>query len=200
MGVTATYQLPYPDGPDPADVPTDMHELADAVDAALGAVAPTGVLLPFAADAAPSGWLICDGTALSRTTYARLFAVIGTAYGSGDGTATFNLPDLRGRVPVGKGSHADVSTLGNNDGVAAASRSPRHNSTHNLTLPDHQHNLQLGQGGGFITITGNSTGPAPIITTGSVTSFPAINGSVGPGGARPVDTPAYVVTNYIIKT
>jgi microcystin-dependent protein len=63
---------------------------------------PPGVVVAFAGSAAPNGWLICDGSAVSRTTYAALFAAIATAYGSGDGSTTFNLPDLRGRVAVGK--------------------------------------------------------------------------------------------------
>lgn len=60
---------------------------------------PTGVVLPFAGSSAPSGWLACDGTAISRTTYATLFAAISTSYGVGDGSTTFNLPDFRGRFP-----------------------------------------------------------------------------------------------------
>lgn len=64
--------------------------------------APTGAILAFAGSAAPAGWLLCDGSAVSRTAYAALFAAIATAYGAGDGTSTFNLPDLRGRTAVGK--------------------------------------------------------------------------------------------------
>lgn len=63
---------------------------------------PAGMLAPFAGASAPSGWLLCGGQAVSRTTFAALFAVIGTAYGAGDGSTTFNLPDLRGRVAAGK--------------------------------------------------------------------------------------------------
>lgn len=55
-----------------------------------------GVVLPFAGAAAPSGWLLCNGAAISRTTFAHLFSVIGTTHGAGDGSTTFNLPDLRG--------------------------------------------------------------------------------------------------------
>lgn len=66
----------------------------DAVAAA--ATAPVGAVVYTAAASAPTGWLIADGTAVSRTTYATLFAAIGTTYGSGDGSTTFNLPDLRG--------------------------------------------------------------------------------------------------------
>ena len=59
-----------------------------------------GFMAPFAGTTAPDGWLICDGSAVSRTDYARLFAAIGTTYGEGDGNSTFNLPDFIGRLPV----------------------------------------------------------------------------------------------------
>lgn len=72
-----------------------------SIDPSLGGV-PSGVVLPFAGSSAPSGWLMAYGQAVSRTTYAALFAAIGTAHGVGDGTTTFNLPDLRGRVAGGK--------------------------------------------------------------------------------------------------
>jgi microcystin-dependent protein len=58
---------------------------------------PPGAMIAYAGAAAPDGWLLCDGTAVSRTQYAALFAAIGTAYGTGDGVGTFRLPDLRGR-------------------------------------------------------------------------------------------------------
>lgn len=56
----------------------------------------TGTVLPFAGSSAPTGWLLCDGSAVSRSSYPNLFAKIGTTYGAGDGTTTFNLPDTRG--------------------------------------------------------------------------------------------------------
>ena len=62
---------------------------------------PTGVISAFAGSAAPTGYLLCDGRAVSRTTYSSLFNAIGTSYGSGDGSTTFNLPDLRGRTIFG---------------------------------------------------------------------------------------------------
>ncbi len=61
-----------------------------------------GIVLPFAGSVEPTGWLLCFGQAVSRTTYAALFNAIGTTYGAGDGSTTFNVPDLRGRVPAGK--------------------------------------------------------------------------------------------------
>lgn len=63
---------------------------------------PLGIVMPYAGSTAPSGYLLCYGQAVSRTTYADLFAIIGTTYGSGDGSTTFNVPDLRGRVAAGK--------------------------------------------------------------------------------------------------
>lgn len=63
----------------------------------------TGTVLDFAGAVAPVGWLLCDGSSVSRTTYANLFAVIGATHGSGDGSTTFGLPDGRGRVIAGKG-------------------------------------------------------------------------------------------------
>lgn len=67
-------------------------------------VDPAGRVEQYAGSAAPSGWLECDGSAVSRATYARLFMAISTTWGTGDGSTTFNLPDFRGRVAVGKGT------------------------------------------------------------------------------------------------
>lgn len=74
-----------------------------------GGSSPTGAVIGFAGSSAPSGWLLCDGSAVSRTTYADLFTAIGTSYGVGDGSTTFNLPDLRGRVPVGVGQGSGLT-------------------------------------------------------------------------------------------
>ena len=67
-----------------------------------GMLVPIGAILAYSGASAPSGWVLCDGAAISRTTYATLFANIGTNFGAGDGSTTFNVPDLRGRVIVGK--------------------------------------------------------------------------------------------------
>lgn len=69
-----------------------------------GIIIPPGVYVPYGGSSAPTGWLLCDGSAVSRSTYAALFAAIGTAYGPGNGTTTFNVPDMRGRSPVGAGA------------------------------------------------------------------------------------------------
>ena len=83
-------------------------------------IMPSGSIIAFGGAAAPdAGWLLCNGADVSRSTYARLFAAISTAYGTGDGSSTFGLPDLRDRVLLGKGSNN--STLGTETGSAAAS-------------------------------------------------------------------------------
>lgn len=71
----------------------------------------SGMMMMFAGSAAPSGWLICDGSAVSRSTYAALFGIVGTTYGAGDGSTTFNLPDLRSRNPMGVGTGTKVFTF-----------------------------------------------------------------------------------------
>jgi len=73
---------------------------------------PVGSIMPYGGSSAPIGWLLCQGQAVSRTTYASLFAVLGTAYGAGDGHTTFNLPNLQQRFPLGKAASGVGSTLG----------------------------------------------------------------------------------------
>lgn len=70
---------------------------------------PAGVTLPFAGASVPTGWLLCNGSAVSRTAYSRLFSAIGTTWGGGDGSTTFNLPDMREAAPVGAGTFSAVT-------------------------------------------------------------------------------------------
>lgn len=93
----------------------------------LQGLAPPGVVVAYAGPNPPAGWLLCDGAEVSRSRYARLFQVIGTTYGVGDGSTTFNVPDLRGRAVYGKGTHSNVDTLGESEGAAVGSRTPWHN-------------------------------------------------------------------------
>lgn len=85
--------------------------IADDVSAGGYSLIPVGTVVPFAGSTAPEGWLLCDGrsTGISRTTYANLFAVIGTTYGLGDDSTTFNLPDIRGRNIIGVGTGTGLS-------------------------------------------------------------------------------------------
>jgi len=114
-------------------------------------VIPVGQLNPFAGATAPTGWLLCDGTAVSRTTYAGLYAVIGDTYGSGDGSTTFNLPDLRRRAPIGRGAS---DTLGGSDGITYASRSA--NQSH--SVPAHYHGMGAGATLNISSSGGGTTG------------------------------------------
>jgi|TARA_B100000073_G_scaffold104033_2_gene83290 microcystin-dependent protein len=101
------------------DTSTNNIRIHDGSTAGGAEIIPAGTIVGYGAGSAPTGWLLCDDTAVSRTTYARLFAVIGTGYGGGDGSGTFNVPDLRDKVPLGKGANND--TLGTTTGSAAAS-------------------------------------------------------------------------------
>jgi microcystin-dependent protein len=148
---------------------------------------PPGVLNPYAGASAPTGWLMCDGSSISRTTYAALFTAIGVTYGVGDGSTTFGVPDLRGRMPVGRaaGGHADVATLAANEGQTLGSRRPKHRHTVGGTY--------MISGG--VHFSAAEPYKATAIYSGS-TSTP----TVGPQTVSPVDSPAYLVVNYIIKT
>lgn len=97
---------------------------------------PAGAVMHFAMNAAPSGWLKADGTAVSRTTYASLFAAIGTTFGVGDGSTTFNLPDLRGEFVRGWDDGRGIDT-GRVFGSAQSSQNLAHN--HTITDPGHTH-------------------------------------------------------------
>jgi microcystin-dependent protein len=104
---------------------------------------PPGFIIQYAASSAPSGWLLCDGSAVSRTTYSALFAIISTTHGSGDGSTTFNLPDLRGRVAVGAGQGSGLTNriAGSRGGAEThtltTSEMPSHN--HSINDPGHRH-------------------------------------------------------------
>lgn len=179
----------------------------------------------FKPDAAPPvGWVLYDGTNLPSATgiYADLYAHLGN---------NLTKPDTRGRHLVGLGTHGDVSAVGVNDGLAVASRTPKHNSTTTgVTLPAHTHTVSdpghtHSMGAPNYEVAENAGGPSPPAfyvggTTGSyvfgqrhthaiLTGYSgisvsgggggALNGQVGPGGTRPVDTGAYIVCAKIGK-
>jgi microcystin-dependent protein len=121
---------------------------------------PTGAGFDFYGSVAPAGFLLCDGSAVSRATYAALFGVIGTQYGVGDGSTTFNLPDCQGRATVGKGTHADVNALGLNEGSAVNNRRPRHPHTNGLALTG-------APGLGTLALPNHAHGPGSLAAQGS---------------------------------
>jgi|TARA_E500000305_G_scaffold80795_1_gene66548 microcystin-dependent protein len=162
-------------------------------------IMPTGALMPYAGTSAPTGFLLCYGQAISRSTYADLFSAISTTYGTGDGSSTFNLPDLRGRVVAGQddmgGSSADRltdqtgglngDTLGDTGG----------SETHTLStaqMPAHTHTVAAQQQvGGDSTNRGGSgqLGAAATITSSSTGGDSAHN------NVQPT-----IILNYIIRT
>lgn len=125
-------------------------ELDDFETSYVGRV-PVGALLPYAGTASPDTnvWLLCDGDAVSRTTYAALFTAIGTTFGNGDGSTTFNLPDLRGRVPMGLdnmgGSSANRVTDASADSLGGAVGSEDHTLTAS-EMPSHTHSINHDHG------------------------------------------------------
>lgn len=126
------------------------------MDAAVASVIAPGALQAFAMSSAPSGWLKANGAAISRTAYAALFAAIGTTYGAGDGSTTFNLPDLRGEFVRGWDDGRGVDS-GRALGSSQAGQMP----SHNHTIP-----VSGGPGGGT-EIIGNSGQAPATLTTGS---------------------------------
>lgn len=112
---------------------------------------PTGAILPYGAATAPTYYLLCDGSAVSRSTYADLFAIISTTYGVGNGSTTFNVPDLRGRFPLGYAASAPTKVF---------TFSSRSSNTITITGADnHAHNeIQTGQAVLYDTTSGAITG------------------------------------------
>ena len=189
---------------------------------------PAGMVAPFAGAAAPAGWLLCHGQAVSRDDHAALFAAIGTTYGAGDGRTTFNLPDLRGRAVAGKddmgGSAAgrltnqaggvDGDTLGAAGGAQThrlgTSQMPSHShgsgSLATSSAGSHSHSISAGA---YHHTSGNrrlgwgnnnNTGTRSTATAGSHSH--TIGGSTsraGSGGAHNNVQPT-IVLNWIVKT
>jgi microcystin-dependent protein len=175
---------------------------------------PTGALLPFAGATAPSGFLICDGSAYSRTTYSALFAVIGTSYGSGNGSTTFNIPNMAGNVIIGPGGAIGAAVAGSG-GEATHTLSigemPVHN--HGINDPGHNHSpIYSGSVGGNVIsgsfgVQGGSTyNVAPITggllspTTVTNNAYTGISTQNTGGGAAHNNVQPYLCLNYIIRT
>ena len=156
---------------------------------------PTGGKIGYWGTSAPPGWLMCDGAAVSRTTYARLFAVIGTAAGTGDGSTTFNVPDYRGRTSIGvDAATGRITSASVGGGNAAAIGGTGGFQTHTLSggeAPVHVHNVaSSGAVGGGVGASAQSA-TAPLITSTS--------SSAGGGGAHS-NTQPWLAENVIIKT
>lgn len=155
--------------------------------------APTGVINMWGTGTAPTGWLLCAGAAVSRTTYAALFAVIGTTFGSGDGSTTFNVPNYTNRTPYGTTVGA---TGGSADAVVVS-----HTHTATVTDPGHTHTYQ-----GSNYQPNNAAGSQPdwigsstMTTNSNTTGITVANSTTGVSGTN-ANLPPYLGINFIIKT
>ena len=152
---------------------------------------PSGAILQFAGSSAPANWLLCDGALISRTTYATLFGVIGTNYGAGDGSTTFKLPDLRGRVPIGAGQGSSLT----NRVIAATGGA----ETHTLTvsqIPSHSHAIPLYDysDGGQANLTTAGTDDVGDFRSNSQDPVDNTGGNQPHNNMQP-----FLVVNHIIK-
>jgi microcystin-dependent protein len=161
----------------------------DSVAGGGGGTIPTGVIEMFAGTTPPTGFLFCDGSVISRATYATLFGVIGTAYGAGDGSTTFGLPDLRQRFPLGKAASGSWSTLGQSGGAMNHTHTGGSHShstpAHSHAQVAHVHNLgnSPSSGGGYSTSSiGGHDHTVPSQSTSSDSHSHSFSDSFSTGG------------------
>lgn len=152
---------------------------------------PIGGMLIWLTDTAPNGWLLCYGQEISRSVYARLFVLIGTTFGIGNGTTTFNLPDLRGRLPLGQddmgGTPANRITNAEADSIGGSAGAENHTLTI-AEMPAHTHKLPDAVDGGGFAFMAENLSPRNTYDTSPTGSDNAHN-NVQP----------YLTINYIIK-
>ena len=146
------------------------------------------MIAPMAMSSAPTGWLVCDGAAVSRSTYADLFTAIGTTWGTGDGSSTFNVPDLRGAFVRGTGSHGSSTMAG-----GGAFAGPAVGSYENDSFHDHEHTQHgvYGNAGPYA----NGTYPSQTATSNVVAG-----GEGTPRNSDGETKPFNAGVNYCIKT
>lgn len=165
---------------------------------ATGDTLPIGSITAYGKETAPANWLICDGSEVNRKTYSDLFKVIGTKYGEGDGSTTFNLPNLKGRVPVGLDSDdTDFNAIGKSGGEKEVT----------LTIdkiPEHQHGEYIEYGGGkqpYTLASGGGTSKSGYFLNAQTTAYsgPQVLTEKTGGGQSHNNLQPYEVNNFIIK-
>jgi microcystin-dependent protein len=180
-------------------IDTQIKTVADNISTAQGLI--TGEVRQVAFETVPSGWLECNGAAVSRTTYASLFSAIGTAFGEGDGSTTFNLPDLRGRFvrgyDHGAGNDPDAATRtasasGGDTGDAVGSKQ-------GYAFQEHSHHLTSSAGGTGDYAVYVGLGASLSNDIDGIEQAVEWNGNGTPATASET-RPANVALMYIIKT
>jgi len=160
---------------------------------------PIGGFIMWLTDTAPDNWLLCYGQAISRTTYEDLFEVIGTTFGVGDGSTTFALPDLRGRIPLGQddmgGSSADRVTDAQADSIGGASGVEEVTLTSAQSgLPAHDHDIRASSGSGGNEVSRTSSEGSDITDTTAIANNTAADAASAHTNVQP-----FITVNYIIK-
>lgn len=149
-----------------------------------GDTVPIGTIMPYSGSEEPVNWIVCDGRELNRFEYEDLFTIIGTTYGEGDGSTTFNIPNLKGKIPVGFDSEdGDFNAVGKTGGE----------KTHTLTIeemPKHRHGIRTSAGSGG-QVDNMPWGAAPATQT---TNTEYTGGNGAHNNMQP-----YLVQKYIIK-
>lgn len=168
----------------------------------------SGFISMWGGDSVPSGYLLCDGREVSRTTYASLFAAIGETWGEGDGTQTFNLPDLVGRFP--RGASKNGGSGGEDEITLSVNQMPSHTHVvtdlghvHSVTDPGHVHTAQASANNATAgAAQGSSPGNTGSATTGiSIDSATTGISLANTGGSAPISLlPRYTSVMVIIKT
>ena len=166
----------------------------------------TGTIMAWSSSSIPTGFLECDGTAVSRTTYATLFAEIGTLYGVGDGSTTFNLPDLQDNVPLGKSGTKSLASTGGANTVTPTGNIS--GSTANATLSEaqlasHTHDVPTRSaniGGGEIGQDKSGSGRSTTTNSAGSGSAHSHNMSANFSGTASSVVQPYLTVIYIIKT
>jgi microcystin-dependent protein len=154
----------------------------------------TGSIQMWPLASAPTGYLLCSGAAVSRTTYAALFAILGTTFGAGDGSTTFNLPNYTDRMPIGSGTIAALAATGGSKDAVVVSH------THTITDGGHSHSYGGYGTYGSIGVSGSGVGLlqgySPPNTASAVTGI-SVN-TAGVSGTN-ANLPPYLGINFIIK-
>jgi microcystin-dependent protein len=178
----------------------DPYELVEPEAAVSADPVPTGALLPYGGSSAPTGFLLCDGSAVSRTTYAALFTAISTAFGAGDGSTTFNLPDMRGRFPLGKAAAGTGAVLGSTGGtIDHVHTGPSH--THDVTVPRDAWGQDFNTPAATGRIrTGDAAGVGSEASAVQASGDKTVTSDAGGTGNTGTANPPFTSLNFIIKT